>query len=244
MGRRPPRVYRLAWRTRPCHPPGQPDQPDQLVDAPEWPGLHSRGHSVLLSCRPGAYTRFNPAASSSSGAGADRPPAMTRDIQMTSTPALSALFLAIVLIASPSAQTAPGKRAGLADDGSRSTTKLPVRWWKDPTIAKVVGLTPVQTERIDTLFDEFLKPQRERWAALRPLEEQLEVLLSEPDPDEKLVIERITAIENRRSELNRNRLIMLFQIQRVLKPWQRLKLQDLGRSPFPATEPRNPKTPR
>ena len=163
---------------------------------------------------------------------------------MTRTPALSVLFLVVVWSASPSGQHTSGPRGRLPTDSSRSTTKLPGRWWKDPTIARVVGLTAFQAERIDTLFDEFMKPQRERWAALRPLEEQLEDLLREPHPDETLVIDHIAAVENRRSEMNRNRLIMLFRIQRVLSPSQRSKLQDLGRSLSPATGQRNPKTPR
>ena len=162
---------------------------------------------------------------------------------MTRTPALSALFL-VVWMASPSGQNASGQRGRLPPDSSRSSTKLPARWWKDPTIAKAVGLTAVQAERIDTLFDEFMKPQRERWAALRPMEQQLDDLLREPYPDEKLVVDRITAVENRRSEMNRNRLMMLFQIQRLLSPWQRSKLQELGHSPFQATGPRDAKTPR
>jgi Spy/CpxP family protein refolding chaperone len=163
---------------------------------------------------------------------------------MTRTPALAALFLVVVWMASPSGQNASGARGRLPTDSSRSTTKLPARWWKDPAIAKVVGLTTFQADRIDTLFDEFMKPQRERWTALRPLEKQLEDLLREPNPDEKLVFDRITTVENRRSEMNRNRLMMLFQIQRVLSPSQRSKLQDLGHSPFLATESRNAKTPR
>ena len=160
---------------------------------------------------------------------------------MRRTTALSALFLVVVWIASPSGQSASGQRGRLPPDTARSTTKLPARWWKDPTIARAVGLSAFQAERIDTLFDEFLKPQRERWTALRSLEKQLEELLRQPNPDEKLVLDRITVVENRRSEMNRNRLIMLFHIERVLSPSQRSKLQDLARSPFPATGPRKPR---
>jgi len=105
-------------------------------------------------------------------------------------------------------------------------------------------LTVLQTERIDAVFDEFVKPQRESWAAFRTLEKQLEELLQEHHPDEKLVIDRITALERRRSELNRRRMIMLFHIQQTLTMSQRSKLQDLGWSPSPATGQRNPQTPR
>jgi Spy/CpxP family protein refolding chaperone len=105
-------------------------------------------------------------------------------------------------------------------------------------------LTALQTERIDAVFDEFVKPQRESWAAFRTLEKQLDELLREHHPDEKLVIDRITALEWRRSELNRRRMIMLFHIQQILSRWQRSKLQELGWSASPAPGQRNPKTPR
>ena len=147
---------------------------------------------------------------------------------MTRSPALSALLLVAVWSAAPSAQHLSGQPARLAPDSSRSTTKAPAKWWKDPTIAGVVGLTTRQAERIDRLFDEFIRPQREKWAAFRRLEVQVEDFLRNPPADDQLVVDRITALEDRRREINRNRLLMLFKIQRVLSPAQRSKLRDVA----------------
>jgi Spy/CpxP family protein refolding chaperone len=108
----------------------------------------------------------------------------------------------------------------------------------------MVGLTTSQSARINTVFEEFLKPQRERWTSLGAIERQLDELLGQAHPDERLVIDRITALENRRSEMNRSRLVMLFHIQQVLSLTQRSKLQELGWAAFPATAERNPKTAR
>ena len=148
-----------------------------------------------------------------------------RDLVTTRSSAFSALLLVSVLIAAPGAQNAPAQRGGTAPS---QTAKLPARWWKDPAITEAVGLTRVQADRIDTVFEEFLKPQRERWNVFRPLERELDELLREPHPDEKQVLELITNLEDRRSELNRNRMIMLFHIQQVLSVSQRAKLEELG----------------
>ena len=157
---------------------------------------------------------------------------------------LLGISMAVLGLASPSGQTATGHRAQLPPRRASPTPTLPPRWWKDPTVARMVGLTVPQTERINTVFEEFLTPQRERWVALLPIERELDELLREEHPDERLVIDRLTALENRRSEMNRNRLIMLFHVQQVLTLSQRSKLQELGWSVSSTTTEHHVKTPR
>lgn len=157
---------------------------------------------------------------------------------MTRRPALSALLLALCWTASSAAQNAPvEQRGGLTPGPSRPAPRFPVRWWKDPAITTAVGLTDAQATRIDAVFEEFLKPQRARWAAFHPLETQLDELLRQPAPDEKQVVDLITRLEDRRSEMNRNRMIMLFHIQQVLSPAQRGRLEELGWSATPSAPP-------
>lgn len=152
--------------------------------------------------------------------------------------------MAILSTASPSGQKATSQPGQLPPGRSSTTPTLPARWWKDPAVARMVGLTVSQTERINTVFEEFVKPQRERWIALLPIERELDELLREAHPDERLVIDRLTALENRRSEMNRNRLIMLFHVQQVLTLPQRAKLQDLGWSASSSTRAQHAKAPR
>jgi Spy/CpxP family protein refolding chaperone len=163
---------------------------------------------------------------------------------MTRSSALSALFLAFAWIASAPGQNASVQRGGLPPSPSRPATRLPARWWNDAVIAAAVGLTVAQAERIDAVFEEFAKPQRERWTAFRPLEKELDELLRQARPDEKQVIDRITMLEDKRSEMNRSRMIMLFHIQQVLSPWQRSKLQELGWSASTARGQRSPRNDR
>ena len=154
------------------------------------------------------------------------------------------IFIALLSIASPLGQKAAGQHGHVPPSDARTTPALPTRWWKDPTVAGTVGLTALQTERINTMFEEFVKPQRERWAALLPIERELDELLREAHPDERLVIDHLTALENRRSEMNRHRLIMLFHIQQVLSLSQRSKLQELGWSVSSATSEQHVRTVR
>lgn len=143
----------------------------------------------------------------------------------------STLLLTFVCVTSALGQSAPVQRDGRgtsAVDPPRPTATLPRAWWRDGTIAAQVGLTRAQIDRIETVFEDFLKPQRDRWDAFRPLEKELNDLLQQPHADEKQVIDLITGLEARRSEMTRNRLIMLFHIQQVLNPSQRAKLRHLG----------------
>lgn len=165
-------------------------------------------------------------------------------LPMRRVSALFGIVMAVLGIASPSGQKADGQRGQVPPGAARATPAPPARWWKDRTVAATVGLTVPQTERINTVFDQFLKPQRERWAALLQIERELDELLREAHPDERLVIDRLTALENRRSEMNRSRLIMLFHVQQVLSPSQRSKLQELGWSVSSATTEQHAKTTR
>ena len=157
---------------------------------------------------------------------------------------LFSIFIALLSIASPLGQKAAGQHGKPPLGGARTTPALPARWWKDPAVAGMLGLTALQTERINTVFEEFVKPQRERWAALLPIEREVDELLREAHPDERLVIDRLTALENQRSEMNRHRLIMLFHVQQVLSLSQRSKLQELGWSVSSATSEQHAKTVR
>ena len=107
-------------------------------------------------------------------------------------------------------------------------------------IVAQLALSRPQTDRITAVFDQFLKLQRERWNRFRPLEARLDRLLRQPHPDEGQVVDLITQIEDRRAELNRNRMVMLFHIQQVLELSQRSKLQSLGWSPPSASRRRVP----
>jgi Spy/CpxP family protein refolding chaperone len=109
-----------------------------------------------------------------------------------------------------------------------SKSRLPFRWWNDEAVVKKLGLTAAQVQRIEGIFEAFLPAQRARWSAFRPLEKELNDLVSEPHPNEARVIDQITRVETLRSELNQHRLIMLFRIQQVLTAAQRARLQELG----------------
>lgn len=103
----------------------------------------------------------------------------------------------------------------------KPTPKVPLRWWRDDVIRSRLGLTGIQVDRIDLIFDTFLSMQRERWSVFHRLEEELSECLRQQNPPEAKVIEQIGRVEMARFELQKNRQIMLFRIHQVLRPEQR-----------------------
>ncbi len=164
---------------------------------------------------------------------------------MTLSSGLPVLLLGILWTAGPR-QTAPaGRDVGEATaKPSAAAARLPARWWRDAVIAAEVGLTDSQADQINAIFENFVKPQRERWSDFRPLEKELNDLLGQAHADETQVIGLITRLEDKRSELNRHRLIMVFRIQQILNPTQRAKLQQLGWSAPTASLPVRQPSPR
>ena len=109
----------------------------------------------------------------------------------------------------------------------KPTPKVPLRWWRDDVIHSRLGLTGIQVDRIDLIFETFLSMQRERWSAFHQLEEELSECLRQQNPPEAKVIEQIGRVEMARFELQKNRQIMLFRIHQVLTPAQRLMFDKL-----------------
>lgn len=105
--------------------------------------------------------------------------------------------------------------------------KVPLRWWRDDVMRTRLGLTGKQVDRINSIFDAFLSMQRERWAALHRLENELSESLRQRNPPDSKVIGQIDRVEMARFELNKNRQIMLFRIHQVLTPEQRVMFEKL-----------------
>ena len=164
---------------------------------------------------------------------------------MTFSSGLPALLLSVLCAAGPPQSATVGRDpSGETAKPPASGARLPSRWWRDPSIAAEVGLTGLQGDQINAIFENFVKPQRERWRVFRPLEKELNDLLGQAHADEAQVIGLITRLEDQRSELNRHRLIMVFRIQQILTPMQRAKLQQLGWSAPTASVPARQPSPR
>jgi Spy/CpxP family protein refolding chaperone len=103
----------------------------------------------------------------------------------------------------------------------------PWKWWQDEKFKAELRLTPEQTAKIDEVFNTTFPKLRASYEELNRREEQLSNLISAIDTTEADVLRQADQVEAVRSELSKNRTLMLFRMRRVLSPEQRLKLQQL-----------------
>lgn len=100
-------------------------------------------------------------------------------------------------------------------------------WWKDADVQKELGLSTHQISKIDRIWTTSIAATRPARKEMEELEAELNRLIRENTPDEKLLALQIDRVEVRRSEINKARTLMLYRMQRVLTPDQYQSLTKL-----------------
>jgi Spy/CpxP family protein refolding chaperone len=109
-------------------------------------------------------------------------------------------------------QSAPGPKPGGQD-------RRPPRWWADEPERTELGITDQQSAAIEQIWR--LKELRER---LDQLEETMSQMIRDA-ADEAAVMAHVDKVESTRTEANKARVLMLYRMNRVLTPEQRIKLK-------------------
>jgi Spy/CpxP family protein refolding chaperone len=111
----------------------------------------------------------------------------------------------------------------------------PGRWWKNAEVAKTIGLSDGQVQKIEQVFQESRMKLVDVHATLQKEEIKLEPLLEADNPEEGAVLNAIDRIASARATLEKANAQMAFAIRRVLTPEQWKKLRSLrpGRDHFP-----------
>ena len=100
-------------------------------------------------------------------------------------------------------------------------------WWKDDAVRKEMKLSDQQVRSISRLYDNrvrTLKPVAEEIAKQRDI---LNKMTQERTVDVPVYAIQVNHLEALRSEMNRTRTIMLYEIQKALTPEQTLKLGEI-----------------
>jgi hypothetical protein len=173
-------------------------------------------------------------------------------------------FLAVSLVLAGSvtagAQTRPAGEPSSASTAPRPGSSIywwgpgpSLYWWKNDDFKKELGLSEQQTAHIDRIFREARAQQEVRLAELSRLEQELSVQIKRNDPIEKVVL-KVDQVEAKRSEMNKARTLMLYEMRRVMKGPQRRRFDELhaqwrkeqeqlrseqSRKPGPKPEPRS-----
>jgi len=97
------------------------------------------------------------------------------------------------------------------------------RWWIDPKLRAELGITDQQSAAVEQVWQKSLPALRNGREELTKLEDALSKLTD--GNDEAAVIAQIAVVENLRTELNKSRMLMLYRMDKLLKPDQRAKVK-------------------
>ena len=148
---------------------------------------------------------------------------------------ISWALAAVVLLPSlagaavPCEHSAPQTQQGqqTADSSSRrggrgDSSRRP--WWIDDTARAELGITDQQSASIDQVWQKSLPTLREARQRLDKLEDVLSQMIVDA-ADEEAVVAQIERVESARAEGNKARTLMLYRMNRLLTPDQRVKLK-------------------
>ncbi len=101
------------------------------------------------------------------------------------------------------------------------------KWWQDEKVKAELVLTPDQTAKIEGVFQSSMPPQRRILDDLDKRQKEFSALLLKDDTTETEAMRQAAEIESLRSELSKARTLMLFRMNRILTPEQRVKFNDM-----------------
>jgi len=117
------------------------------------------------------------------------------------------------------------------------------RWWKNAEIAKTIGLSDPQLQKIEQIFLDSRMKLVDIHATLQKEEIKLEPMIEADNPDEGAVLASIDRIAAARANLEKANAQMAFAIRRVLTPeqWKQLRAlrPRLEHFPQPMDRPHN-----
>ena len=117
------------------------------------------------------------------------------------------------------AQQPGGPKAGGQD-------RRPPRWWADEPERTELGITEQQSATIEQIWQNTFPRLKELRERLDQLEETMSQMIRDT-ADEAAVMAHVDKVESTRTEANKARVLMLYRMNRVLTPDQRVKLKAL-----------------
>ncbi len=135
--------------------------------------------------------------------------------------------------------TASGASAAVCEQGSPQQGQKPApreerrepfenhpryKWWADEKAMAAAGFGAEQGAQIDRIFHEAIDRMRPIREEVMQLQKQLNQTIDANVADVAVFARQVDKIETKRAELNKQRLVMLYGMHRVLTPEQNTKL--------------------
>ena len=133
----------------------------------------------------------------------------------------------------PDAQRGPGvkrtasSRTSARPAPSRSTPPRP-KFWQDPKLRQEIGITDAQSGQIESIFSSSIQALRDARKDLDALEAVLSRTIQENTADVFTVSQQVDKVEAARSAYNKLRTVMLYRMNLVLNPDQRIKVKAMN----------------
>ena len=101
------------------------------------------------------------------------------------------------------------------------------KWWLYEPERTELGITEKQSSDIDKIFESTIPQQRAKREELERMEAVLATMTTENKSDVATVAQQAEKVENLRAELAKTRTVMLYRINLLLTPEQRVKVKAL-----------------
>jgi Spy/CpxP family protein refolding chaperone len=121
------------------------------------------------------------------------------------------------------AQQQPGKPGDKPSD-KPGEHKGPTKWWIDPQLRAELAITDAQSAAVEDVWQKDAPKLRDGRQLLEKQEEILSQMIRRDDPETN-VIAQIDKVEAMRAELSKARAVMIYRMNKVLKPEQRDKVK-------------------
>lgn len=112
--------------------------------------------------------------------------------------------------------------AGAKNDGPQRW-----KWWLNPDDRRELGITDQQSRDIDAIFESIAPKQREAWRQFDEQEDLLSKMVKESTADWTVVAQLSEKVERLRADINKTHTVMLYRINLLLTPEQRVKVKEL-----------------
>jgi Spy/CpxP family protein refolding chaperone len=115
------------------------------------------------------------------------------------------------------------QQASTSKDGQPQRWK----WWLNPDDRKELGITDQQSRDIDAIFESIAPKQREAWRLFDEQEDLLSKMVKDSTADWTVVAQLSEKVERLRADINKTHTVMLYRINLLLTPEQRIKVKEL-----------------
>jgi Spy/CpxP family protein refolding chaperone len=119
-------------------------------------------------------------------------------------------------------QQQPAKADHKGESGSSGHR---MAWWKDEKAKAEIGLTAEQASKIDRIFQDAIEKAKPLREEVNQLEKELSQTMKATTAEVSVVAQQVETVENKRAQLNKLRVIMLYKMRRVLTPEQNVRFQ-------------------